>query len=235
MSGDLTELPAQAGASTPLLRVRALGRQPYLPVWRAMQHHTDTRTEDSADELWLTEHDPVYTLGQAGKWEHVLAAGDIPVLPVDRGGQVTYHGPGQLMAYPLLDLRRRSLGVRALVDVIEGATLALLHSYCIDAQLQEGAPGVYVRGQKIMALGLRIRRGCSFHGLALNVCMDLEPFSRINPCGYQGLRHTTIAEEGGPADLEIVANDLTRALAKTLNARTETVLEDASWQFVGGV
>jgi lipoyl(octanoyl) transferase len=186
------------------LIVRWLKRQPYEPVWRAMQAFTDARTESSADELWLCEHDPIYTLGQAGKWEHVLNPGDIPVLPVDRGGQVTYHGPGQLMAYPLLDLRRHHLGVRALVDLLEATTMDLLRGYAIDAELRTSAPGVYVNAQKVMAMGLRVRRGCSFHGIALNVCMDLEPFSRINPCGYEGLRHTDMSLEGGPADLEIV-------------------------------
>jgi lipoyl(octanoyl) transferase len=209
------------------LQVRQLGRQSYEPIWRAMQQFTDQRGEHSSDQLWLTEHEPIYTLGQAGKWEHVLAPGDIPVLPVDRGGQVTYHGPGQLMAYALLDLRRNSLGVRALVDLLESTTVALLHSYCIEAELQKDAPGVYVRGQKIMALGLRIRRGASFHGIALNVCMDLEPFSRINPCGYQGLRHTCIADEGGPADLSVVANDLTRLLAQRLSLVIEYDLATA--------
>ena len=199
-----------------VLGVRTLGLTPYLPVWRAMQSFTDTRDENTADELWLTEHEPIYTLGQAGKLEHVLKPGDIPVLPVDRGGQVTYHGPGQLMAYPLIDLRRRSLGVRALVDLIETSTLNMLRSFCIDAQLKQGAPGVYVGGQKIMALGLRIRRGASFHGLALNVCMDLQPFSRINPCGYIGLRHTNLVDEGGPGDLSFVGEMLLQELAKAL-------------------
>ncbi len=202
-----------------VLGVRALGLTPYLPVWRAMQRFTDTRDENTPDELWLTEHEPIYTLGQAGKLEHVLSPGDIPVLPVDRGGQVTYHGPGQLMVYPLIDLRRRGMGVRALVDVIEIATLNMLRSFCVDAELKQGAPGVYVAGQKIMALGLRIRRGASFHGLALNVCMDLEPFSRINPCGYIGLRHTNLVDEGGPGDLSFIGEALVQELAKTLSCR----------------
>ena len=198
------------------LGVRSLGLMPYEPVWRAMQHFTDSRDENTPDELWLTEHEPIYTLGQAGKLEHVLSPGDIPVLPVDRGGQVTYHGPGQLMVYPLIDLRRRGMGVRALVDLIENATLHVLRSFCVDAQLKEGAPGVYVAGQKIMALGLRIRRGASFHGLALNVCMDLAPFSHINPCGYIGLRHTNSLDEGGPGDLSIVGEMLVHEIAKLL-------------------
>ena len=220
MPSDLTPL---AAPNTPeilgVLGVRKLGLTPYLPVWRAMQHFTDTRDENTPDELWLSEHEPVYTLGQAGKLEHVLSPGDISVVPVDRGGQVTYHGPGQLMAYPLIDLRRRGLGVRALVDLIETATLNLLRGFCVDAQLKQGAPGVYVAGQKIMALGLRIRRGASFHGLALNVCMDLAPFSRINPCGYIGLRHTNLVDEGGPGDLSFVGEMLLQEFAKALNCQ----------------
>lgn len=214
MSTDLDPV-----ASSEDLTVRYLGRQPYEPVWRAMQRYTDIRHEQSADELWLLEHDPVYTLGQAGKWEHVLAPGDIPVIPIDRGGQVTYHGPGQLMAYPLINLRRRGLNVRTLVDRLEQATINLLRDYAILAQRQDGAPGVYVESEKIMAMGLRIRRGASFHGMALNVCMDLEPFSRINPCGYQGLRHTTVYDQGGPADLEVMAQAWSQHLAKVLHYR----------------
>jgi lipoyl(octanoyl) transferase len=205
MPSDLTVLP-----------VRKLGLSAYEPTWRAMQRFTDLRDENTPDELWLAQHPPIYTLGQAGKLAHVLNPGDIPVLGVDRGGQVTYHGPGQLMVYPLIDLRRRNLGVRAMVDAIETATLKMLRSFCIDAHLKEDAPGVYVRGEKIMALGLRIRRGASFHGLALNVCMDLAPFSRINPCGYVGLRHTTMADECGPADLEIVGEAMITELTKVL-------------------
>ena len=227
MSSDLIPL---AAPNTPeilgVLSVRKLGLTPYLPVWRAMQQFTDARDENTPDELWLTEHEPVYTLGQAGKLEHVLSAGDIPVVPIDRGGQVTYHGPGQLMAYPMIDLRRRGVGVRALVDLIENATLNLLRSFCIDAQLKTGAPGVYVAGQKIMALGLRIRRGASFHGLALNVCMDLEPFSRINPCGYIGLRHTNLVDEGGPGDLSFVGEMLLQEFAKALNCPNIVRLRD---------
>jgi lipoyl(octanoyl) transferase len=205
MPSDLTVLP-----------VRKLGLSAYEPTWRAMQRFTDLRDENTPDELWLAQHPPIYTLGQAGKLAHVLNPGDIPVLGVDRGGQVTYHGPGQLMVYPLIDLRRRNLGVRAMVDAIETATLKMLRSFCIDAHLKVDAPGVYVRGEKIMALGLRIRRGASFHGLALNVCMDLAPFSRINPCGYVGLRHTTMADECGPADLEIVGEAMITELTKVL-------------------
>jgi len=183
------------------LHVRRLGRQPYQPVWRAMQAFTAARDEHVDDELWVLEHDPVFTLGQAGRPEHVLAPGDIPVVNVDRGGQVTYHGPGQIVAYPLLNLRRLGVGVRELVHRIEQAVIDTLAHWDIQAARLEGAPGVYVAGAKIAALGLRVRRGCTFHGLAFNVNMDLEPFTRINPCGYKGLAVTTVADLGGPSAL----------------------------------
>lgn len=174
--------------------VRKLGRVEYLPVWERMRDFTDRRTADSPDEIWLLQHPPVFTQGQAGRAEHVLAPGDIPVVQADRGGQVTYHGPGQWVAYLLVDLRRRQLGVRDLVDLIESSIIRLLEEYGIAAQTRAGAPGVYVGDAKIAALGLRVRRGCSFHGLALNVDMDLEPFRRINPCGYAGLEVTSMAD-----------------------------------------
>ena len=198
----------------PRLIVRELGRRPYEPVWRAMQAYTDTRGPDSADELWLVEHDPVFTLGQAGRWEHVLAPGEIPVVPVDRGGQVTYHGPGQLVAYPLLDLRRLGIGVRELVHRIEQAAIDALAGWRIAAARREGAPGVYVDGAKVMALGLRVRRGCSFHGLAFNIAMDLTPFERINPCGYQGLHVTQVLDLGGPGSVPEAAQALVPLLAQ---------------------
>lgn len=175
------------------LQVRRLGLMEYEPVWRAMQAFTDRRDENTPDELWLVEHPPVFTQGQAGRAEHILAPGDIPVIQVDRGGQVTYHGPGQIVAYPLIDISRLKLGVRALVTGIEQAVIDVLKSYAVDAQLMEGAPGVYVDAVKIASLGLRIRRGKSFHGLAFNVNMDLEPFQRINPCGYKGLQVTNLS------------------------------------------
>jgi lipoyl(octanoyl) transferase len=181
--------------------VRQLGRQPYQPVWHAMQAFTDARGPDTPDELWLVEHDPVFTLGQAGKPEHVLAPGAIPVLHVDRGGQVTYHGPGQIVAYPMLDLRRLHLGVRELVRRIEQAIIDTLAEWNITAIRHDGAPGVYVADAKIASLGLRVRHGCTFHGLAFNVAMDLEPFHRINPCGYAGLRMTQMLDLGGPSRL----------------------------------
>lgn len=196
------------------LQVCRLGRQPYEPVWRAMQAYTDQRGPDSPDQLWLVEHDPVFTLGQAGKPEHVLLPGDIPVVRVDRGGQVTYHGPGQLVAYPLLDLRRLGLGVRELVCRIEQATIDSLADWGVQAHRVDGAPGIYVDGAKVMALGLRVRRGCSFHGLAFNVAMDLSPYVRINPCGYQGLAVTQLLDLGGPDTLEAAAAVLVPALAR---------------------
>ena len=196
------------------LQVRELGRQPFEPVWAAMERLTDSRGEDAGHELWLVEHEPVFTLGQAGRPEHVLAAGDIPVLRTNRGGQVTYHGPGQLVAYPLVDLRRLKLGVREFVCKIEQALIDTLATWDIVALRREGAPGVYVDGAKIGALGLRVRRGCSFHGLAFNVGMDLEPFARINPCGYEGLRVTQVLDLGGPGSLAAVEAVLIGELAQ---------------------
>jgi lipoyl(octanoyl) transferase len=193
--------------------VRDLGRQPYEPVWRAMQRFTDQRDSDTSDELWLVEHDPVFTLGQAGRPEHVLAPGDIPVLHVDRGGQVTYHGPGQLVAYPLLDLKRLKVGVREYVRRIEQAVIDTLAHWNIDGRRRDGAPGVYVDGAKVAALGIRVRRGCTFHGLAFNIAMDLEPFRRINPCGYAGLEVVAMADLGGPGHLDAVKPVLLRELA----------------------
>ncbi|MBS0575278.1 MAG: lipoyl(octanoyl) transferase LipB [Proteobacteria bacterium] len=196
--------------------VRDLGRRAYEPVWRAMQAFTDTRDDATADELWVVEHDPVFTLGQAGKPEHVLAPGDIPVLHVDRGGQVTYHGPGQIVAYPLVDLRRIHLGVREMVERIEQSVIDVLADWNILGQRRDGAPGVYVAGAKIAALGLRIRRGCSFHGLAFNVAMDLEPFHRINPCGYQGLQVTSVRDLGGPSRAAELVPALVESLSRQL-------------------
>ncbi len=181
------------GNKLPTLRVRRLGLLDYELVWQAMQAFTDQRDENTADELWLVEHPPVFTQGQAGRAEHILAAGDIPVVQVDRGGQVTYHGPGQIVAYPLIDIRRLGMGVRELVTAIEQAIIAVLDSYGVDAKPRKDAPGVYVDGVKIAALGLRIRKGRSFHGLSFNIDMDLEPFQRINPCGFQGLEVTKLS------------------------------------------
>ena len=194
--------------------LRDLGRQPYAPVWRAMQRFTDARGDATTDEVWMVEHDPVFSLGQAGKDEHVLAPGDIPVLHVDRGGQVTYHGPGQIVVYPLLDLRRLGIGVRDYVCHIEQALIVSLYEWNIVAQRREGAPGVYVGDAKIAALGIRVRRGCSFHGLAFNVALDLEPFHRINPCGYAGMAVTSVLDLGGPSGMAAVKSVLLSHLAR---------------------
>lgn len=211
--------------STHPLLIRFLGRQTYLPVWEAMRVFTDTRDPETIDELWVLEHDPVFTLGQAGKWEHVLTPGDIPVIPVDRGGQVTFHGPGQLVAYPLFDLRRMHIGVRDLVQGIEQSIIDSLAHWQIQGQRRKGAPGVYVNQEKIAALGLRIRRGCSFHGLAFNVNMDLDPFHSINPCGYRGLEITQLSALGGPTDLSIVAEVLVDRLCHQFSLQ---VMDSAS-------
>ncbi|KGI78828.1 lipoyl(octanoyl) transferase LipB [Oleiagrimonas soli] len=209
--------PAEDGRE---LRVRRLGRQPYEATWKAMSAFTDARDADTPDELWVLEHDPVFTLGQAGKWEHVLMPGDIPVVPVDRGGQVTYHGPGQIVAYPLIDLRRLGVGVRELVNRIEQAIIDTLAHWNIVAERVEGAPGVYVAGAKVAALGLRVRRGCTFHGLAFNVNMDLEPFHRINPCGYKGLQVTQVLDLGGPSGLEAVEDVLIDEICRQFGFRS---------------
>lgn len=201
------------------LIVRQLGLQPYEPVFHAMKTFTDHRDDTSADEVWLVQHPPVFTQGQAGDAEHVLMPGDIPVVQVDRGGQVTYHGPGQLVAYPMIDLRRRGMGVRQLVSGIEDSLVATLQSYGIEAFAKPDAPGVYTAdNEKIASLGLRVRRGSSYHGLALNVDMDLEPFDRINPCGYQGLRmvHMRDRSDVRAADLAEVEARLMDQLARVL-------------------
>ncbi len=188
--------------------IRELGHETYVPVWKRMQEFTDNRDDTTTDEIWLVEHDPVFTQGQAGKAEHLLFPGEIPVVQVDRGGQVTYHGPGQQVAYFMIDLRRKNMGPRDLVSGIENAIVDMLAMYGIEAYPRSDAPGVYSDDQKICSLGLRIRKGKSFHGLALNVNMDLEPFSRINPCGYQGMQMTQIVEKGGPDNLERIKPDL---------------------------
>lgn len=197
---------------TRTLIVRDLGRSPYAQVFERMKVFTDARTPETPDELWLVEHDPVFTQGQAGKPEHLLDPGDIPVVQSDRGGQVTYHGPGQLVGYLMFDIRRLGIGVRALVSGIENAMIDLLRDWDIEAAARAEAPGVYVGGRKIGALGLRVRRGASYHGLALNVCMDLEPFARINPCGYAGLEVTQLADLGVDEDLSSVASRLVNHL-----------------------
>lgn len=196
------------------LVIRRLGRQDYLPVWQAMHQFTDQRDEQTADEIWLVEHHPVFTQGQAGKAEHLLNPGNIPVVQSDRGGQVTYHGPGQLVAYVLINLRRKKLGVRELVTRIEQLVIDTLKTYHIDSAARPDAPGVYVDGKKICSLGLRIRKGCSFHGLALNVNMDLSPFLDINPCGYQGMEMVQVYDLGGPHNLPEIEQQMIQELVR---------------------
>ena len=198
----------------PVVVLRWLGRVDYEPVWRDMQRRTEMADEQTADEIWFLEHPPVFTMGMNAKREHVLAPGDIPVVNIDRGGEVTYHGPGQLVVYPLLHMKRHGLGVRALVEGIERAVIATVAEWGIEARGDRKAPGVYVGSRKLASIGLRIKNGRSYHGLALNVDMDLEPFKRINPCGYEGLEMTQVVELGGPSDLEAVA----RAMAPHLTA-----------------
>ncbi|EKO3590075.1 MAG: lipoyl(octanoyl) transferase LipB [Vibrio metschnikovii] len=196
------------------LVIRRLGRQDYLPVWQAMHQFTDQRDEQTADEIWLVEHHPVFTQGQTGKAEHLLNPGNIPVVQSDRGGQVTYHGPGQLVVYVLINLRRKKLGVRELVTRIEQLVIDTLKTYHIDSAARPDAPGVYVDGKKICSLGLRIRKGCSFHGLALNVNMDLSPFLRINPCGYQGMEMVQVCDLGGPDNLPEIEQQMIQELVR---------------------
>lgn len=200
------------------MRTRALGRVAYEPTWRAMQAFTRTRAADAPDELWLVEHPPVYTLGLAGRREHVLAPRGIPVVATDRGGQVTYHGPGQAIAYALLDLRRRGLGVKELVRRLEQAVIDLLAARGIGAERRPGMPGVYVAGAKIAAIGLRVARGCSYHGIALNADLDLEPFARIDPCGYPGLACTRLADLGVRDSIDAVQHELGAAIARRLGS-----------------
>ncbi|KJY85487.1 octanoyltransferase [Vibrio galatheae] len=199
------------------LVVKHLGRQDYEPIWQAMHDFTDNRTEETPDEVWLVEHNPIFTQGQAGKAEHLLNTGDIPVVQSDRGGQVTYHGPGQLVAYFLINLRRKKLGVRELVTHIENLVINTLKAYNIDSAARPDAPGVYVDGKKICSLGLRIRKGCSFHGLALNVNMDLSPFLRINPCGYAGMEMVQVSQLGGPNNITEVEAKLVEELVALLD------------------
>ena len=203
------------------VQVRDLGASEYLTVLEAMQGFTRDRDENSQDEIWLTEHQPVFTQGQAGKAEHLLAPGSIPVIQSDRGGQVTYHGPGQITAYLMLDLRRHKLGVRDLVCGIEHSIQHLLKTYGIVSQLRDRAPGVYVNAQKIAQLGLRVRRGCSYHGLSLNVDMDLEPFSRINPCGLTDITTTHMAALC-VVDLQLVKQQLLSSLSEELGLELQS-------------
>lgn len=200
---------------------RQLGRVPFEPVWRDMQAFTEQRTDDTPDEIWFLEHDPVFTLGLNGKREHVLAPGEIPVIDTDRGGQVTYHGPGQLVVYPLVNLRRRKLGVRDIVTALENSVIDTLADFNVSARARPDAPGVYTDdGRKMASIGIRVRRGCTYHGVAFNVAMDLEPFNRINPCGYEGLVMTQLLEHGGPGDLAAVATTMKPHLLHHLRYNT---------------
>jgi len=203
----------------PIAVVRHLGQVNYVKTLSRMRAFTDNRDATTADEVWLLEHPPVYTLGTNGDRSHLLDAGDIPVVQVDRGGQVTYHGPGQLVVYTLLDIARARIGVRSLVCKLEQAVIATLARHSIAAIGSRAAPGVYVDGAKVASVGLRVRRGRCYHGLALNVTPDLEPFTRINPCGYTGLEVTSLEHLGGPTDLEQVAGDLLGSLARELELR----------------
>lgn len=196
--------------------LRRLGRVAYEPAWRAMQAFTDARGEATPDELWFLEHDPVFTQGLNGKAEHLLAPGEIPVVGIDRGGQVTYHGPGQLVMYALVDLRRRGIGVRELVVALEDAVIGLAAQHGIAAAGRRDAPGVYVGPRKLASIGLRVRRGCSYHGLALNVDMDLEPFRRINPCGMAGLAMTQLVTEGARTDVAAATDALAPLACRAL-------------------
>ncbi|MEO0575838.1 MAG: lipoyl(octanoyl) transferase LipB [Pseudomonadota bacterium] len=199
--------------------VMAMGMQPYEPMWQRMQRFTDARDNDTDDVLWFCEHPPVFTLGMAAKREHVLAPGAIPLVQIDRGGQVTYHGPGQLMVYPLINVRRHKLGVRDLVCALERSVIDLLAASGIAAIGRRDAPGVYVDGAKVASIGLRIRRGCSYHGMAVNVAMDLSPFERINPCGMEGLKVTDLASLGLSANVDDIATQLTPYLGEQLKLR----------------
>jgi len=205
------------------LVVRSLGRRQYEPLWRAMQRFTELRNETTADELWFTEHPRVFTLGLNGRREHLLAPGDIPVIQTDRGGQVTYHGPGQLMIYPLIDLKRAKLGIRDLLTALEASIVDLAASFGIEAATRADAPGVYVAGRKLASVGLRVRRGASYHGMALNVDLDLEPFSRINPCGFTDLEITDLRRLGVSESLADISRRLQQPLLPRLGFAEENV------------
>ena len=210
--------------------VRKLGQVDYVETVLAMQRFTDSRTPETPDELWLCENNPVFTQGIAGKSDHLLDPGDIQIVQTNRGGQVTYHGPGQIVAYPLFDLKRMKVGVREYVHRIEQAIIDTAAEWNIHAERKEGAPGVYVAGAKVAALGIRVRRGCTFHGLSFNIGMDLEPFHRINPCGYEGLQVTTLGDLGGPSGMGAVKPVLLQHLARQFNLalRAESELPDLS-------
>ena len=202
--------------------IRHLGLQPYEPTWRKMQQLTDHRDTDTVDEIWLLEHQPVFTQGQAGKAEHLLNTGDIPVVQVDRGGQVTYHGPGQLIVYLMINLRRRKIGVREIVTLMEHSIISVLADFSVPAYAKSDAPGVYVGDTKIASLGLRVRRGCSFHGLALNLNLDTAPFLRINPCGYAGMQMSNLADYVHDLDKQRVTGLMVDFFVKKIGYTTVT-------------
>lgn len=202
------------------MQIHNLGLRPYQEIWDAMRACTAARDADSADQIWLVQHPPVYTQGQAGKPEHLLAPGDIPVIQIDRGGQITYHGPGQTVMYLLLDLRRAGIGIRALVSLIEESVIGYLQELGIRAQSRIDAPGVYVDGKKIASLGLRVRGGCTYHGVALNVDMNLEPFSRINPCGLVGMQMTQLRDLGVALDADAAGAALAARFQRIWLAKT---------------
>ena len=217
------------------LKVRELGIRPYLETWTAMRAFTDRRASDTPDELWLLEHPPVYTQGLAGKPEHVLDAGEIPVVQTDRGGQITYHGPGQLVAYPLLDLQRLGVGIRNMVALLESVTIDVLADFGLKGQRRDGAPGVFVDDAKIASIGMKVRRGCTFHGLAFNVGLDLSPFSRINPCGFAGQTMTRLADLAEGSDVEQVGRAFTRGLADGLGLDWALESTDDTGQLLAGL
>ena len=201
------------------MHIRHLGLRPYLETWDAMRTYTASRDTDSVDELWLVQHPPVFTQGQAGKTEHLLAPGDIPVIYIDRGGQITYHGPGQIIMYLLLDIRRSNIGIRSLVSMIENSVITLLQTHGINAAARSDAPGVYVAGDKIASLGLKVSNGRTYHGVALNVDMDLEPFTRINPCGLVGMHMTQLRDLGIPLSPTAAGDALAAVFTQQWQAR----------------
>jgi lipoyl(octanoyl) transferase len=217
----------EAGATDSII-VRSLGRRDYEPLWRAMQRFTDRRDQSSPDEIWFTEHPPVFTLGLNASREHLLAPGDIPVIQIDRGGQVTYHGPGQLMIYPLIDLKRARLGVRDLVGALEQTIVDLAASFDLGAAARADAPGVYVEGRKLASVGLRVRRGASYHGMALNVDVDLAPFSRINPCGFSDLELTDLKRLGVSEPVQDIADRVLQHLLGHLGFLQKQVVKGSA-------
>jgi lipoyl(octanoyl) transferase len=216
VADDVVTRPARVRREVPRPIIRRLGLVEYEPTWRAMQRRTDERDQATPDEIWFLEHPPVFTLGMNASAAHVLAPGDIPVVQIDRGGQVTYHGPGQLVVYPLIDLRRAGLGIRDLVTALERSVIDLAAEYGAVAMAKREAPGVYVEGKKLASVGIRVRRHSSYHGLAVNVSLDLEPFARINPCGYQGLEMTRFSDLGGPDSVAAAAAALEPHLLRAL-------------------